>query len=57
LLPSGEAVELLNEAVEAARRTNLPWEDKPISLKPSAELLKLVQQSQIIGMKQGPDAS
>ena len=55
-LTSDEAVALLKEAIAAAQKTNLPWEHEPITLKPSAELVKLVQRSQIVGMREGPDA-
>ena len=40
-----------------ARKTNLLWEDKPITLKPSAELLKLVRLSQREAVKEEASAS
>ena len=55
-LTAAEAEKLLEEAIGAARKSNLPWEDKPIVLKPSAELLKLVRLSQREAVKEGPDA-
>jgi len=55
-LTSDEAIVLLNAAVEAAGKTELPWESAPIILKPSAQLLKLVRLSQLEAVKEGPDA-
>jgi CRISPR-associated protein Csb1 len=55
-LTSDEAVALLNAAIEAAGKTELSWESAPITLKPSAQLLKLVRLSQLEAVKEGPDA-
>jgi CRISPR-associated protein Csb1 len=55
-LTGGEAVALLNAAIDAAGKTALPWENAPITLKPSAQLLKLVRLSQLEAVKEGPDA-
>ena len=46
-LTGDAAVELLKNAVEAARQKGLPWPDEPLVLKPSEELVKLVQRSQL----------
>jgi CRISPR-associated protein Csb1 len=45
------AVELLNSAVEVARRVGLPWPEEPLVLKPSRELVKLVRLSQLEAAK------
>ncbi|MCE7872579.1 type I-U CRISPR-associated protein Cas7 [bacterium CPR1] len=47
-----EAVELLKQAVAAARSAGLPWEETPLVLKPSPELLKLVRLSQLEATKE-----
>jgi len=46
LLTSEGAVRLLNSAVQEAKRVGLPWLERPVVLKPSAELVKLVRLSQ-----------
>ena len=40
------ALRLLVDAVAEARRANLPWEEEPISLTPSTDLVELVRRSQ-----------
>jgi CRISPR-associated protein Csb1 len=55
-LTADEAIALLKAAIESARKTGLPWEEAPIPLKPSPELLKLVRLSQLEAVKEGPDA-
>ena len=40
------ALRLLVDAVSEARRANLPWEEEPISLTPSTDLVELVRRSQ-----------
>lgn len=55
---TGEAAaNLLKEAVAAAIKANLKWEDTPVPLKPSPDLLKLVRLSQEKAINEGPDAS
>ena len=56
-LTADEAVALLNAAIEAASKTALPWESEPVSLEPSAQLLKLVRRSQLEAVKEGPDVT
>lgn len=56
-LTADEAIVLLNEALASLGNTKLPWESDPVTLKPSAELLKLVRLSQREALKEGPDAS
>jgi hypothetical protein len=53
-LTGEEAVALLDTAVKMKKT---PWEDKPVRLTPSAQLLKLVRLSQLEAVKEGPDAS
>jgi CRISPR-associated protein Csb1 len=55
-LTGDEAITLLNAAIESAGKTKLPWESKPIALKPSAQLLKLVRLSQLEAIKESADA-
>lgn len=40
------AIALFNDAVDAAKTAGLPWLDKELVLKPSPQLIDLVQQSQ-----------
>jgi hypothetical protein len=37
---------LLKEAIAKAREAGLPWEEKPLELKPSKALAELVRKSQ-----------
>lgn len=46
------AIELLNAAIENASKLKLPWERKPMVLKPSAQLRKLVRLSQLEALKE-----
>ncbi len=55
-LAGDEAIALLSAAVESASKTKLLWESTPLTLKPSAQLLKLVRLSQLEAVKEGPDA-
>ena len=45
-LDSNAALHLLADAVAEARSANLPWEEEPISLTPSTDLVELVRRSQ-----------
>ena len=45
-LTGDAAINLLNAAIEEAKKAKLPWEDK-LTLKPSAQLLELVRRSQL----------
>ena len=47
------AKKLLADAVAAAEKSGLTWRTKPLALKPSKELLKLVRLSQQQAVKQG----
>ena len=56
-LDGERAITLLNEATKAAKEAGLPWNDEPILLKPSPELLKLVRLSQLEATKEDVDGS
>lgn len=53
-LDSANAMKLLAEAVSAAEKLGLIWQKERITLKPSAELVKLVRLSQEQAVKQAP---
>ena len=53
LLDVAGAKKLLADAVAAAERSGLTWQTKPLVLKPSTQLLKLVRLSQEQAVKQG----
>jgi len=52
-LEADDAIELLREAVEAARKLGLPWREEPVCLVPSDDLVKLVVKSQQLALAQG----
>lgn len=54
-LTSRQAEELLAEAVAHADKTGISWRTDPVTLKPSAELLKLVRQSQLQMKQEGTE--
>jgi CRISPR-associated protein Csb1 len=56
-LTSDDATKLFTQAVAAAAKVNLKWNENPVTLKPSPELLKLVRLSQLEAVKERPDAS
>jgi CRISPR-associated protein Csb1 len=49
-----QALRLVQEAVQAARDTGLPWRTDPIVLTPNAELVKLVRLSQVRATEEEP---
>jgi len=51
-LTSEGALELFKKAVELAKQQELPWREKPLVLKPSEELIKLVRLSQLEATKE-----
>jgi len=51
-LTSQEAIALLTEAIGSARQSGLTWREKPVALKPSSELLRLVRLSQLQATKE-----
>lgn len=57
LLTSEGAVRLLNSAVQEAKRVGLPWLERPVVLKPSAELVKLVRLSQLEAAKKSREVA
>jgi CRISPR-associated protein Csb1 len=50
-----QAVEVLKQAVDAAKEVNLPWPEKPIELRPSENLVELVRRSQLEATKEEAD--
>lgn len=56
VLTGVQAVALLKEAVAAARDAGLNWNEDPISLKPSKQLLELIRRSQNLARQDGPEA-
>lgn len=54
-LGADQAIKLLDEAVEKAKHAGLPWQEEPIILKPSPDLLKLVRLSQLEATKDETD--
>lgn len=57
VLGAQQAITLLESSITAAKDAGLPWLEAPISLKPSAELLKLVRLSQLEATKEEPEKS
>lgn len=55
-VPAEQAIEIFQEAVQAARDAGLPWREEPLSLVPSEALIKLVVKSQHLAAAQGADA-
>ena len=56
VLPADDAVAMFNEAVDAAKKVGLPWQEEPLVLTPSDPLVKLVVKSQQLAAKQGGDS-
>jgi CRISPR-associated protein Csb1 len=54
-IDSVSAIAIYNQAVEAAKKLNLPWAVDPIALKPSPELIALVKKSQELAAAVGDD--
>jgi len=50
-ITSEDAVKLLSEAVEKAKEAGITWEESPVKLTPSKELVKLVRLSQLEAIK------
>ncbi|MFZ5493213.1 MAG: type I-G CRISPR-associated RAMP protein Csb1/Cas7g [Pseudomonadota bacterium] len=55
-LSAGDAIALLNAAIEAAQAAGLPWEGE-IVLTPAPELVELVRRSQELSATSGAEAS
>jgi len=54
-MPSDQAIEIFDKAVETARAAGLPWREEPLTLTPSEQLVKLVVKSQNLAVQQGAD--
>ncbi|MCA9189139.1 MAG: type I-U CRISPR-associated RAMP protein Csb1/Cas7u [Pirellulaceae bacterium] len=52
-ITAADAITLLNTAVEAAKKAGLNWREKPLELRPSDELVKLVARSQQLAVQKG----
>lgn len=52
---SDQAVEILKQAITAAKAANLPWPEQPVTLKPSSNLVELVRRSQLEATKEEAD--
>jgi CRISPR-associated protein Csb1 len=50
-LTRDHAITLLSDAISAAKKAELPWQEDPVTLKPSPDLLKLVRLSQLEAIK------
>ncbi len=54
-LTGEQAVALLEDAIDMARRAGLNWREEPIGLKPSSQLLELVRRSQNLARHEGAE--
>jgi CRISPR-associated protein Csb1 len=54
-LNSDTAIGLLNDAIEGAKKVNLPWLTEPLQLKPAKKLVELVRKSQELAVLSGGD--
>lgn len=52
-LTSEAAIELLKNAIDAAKKSTLPWRATPLKLRPSDDLVKLVVKSQQLAIQSG----
>ncbi len=52
-LEADQAIKLLKDAIEAAKKIGLPWREQPLHLVPSDDLVKLVVKSQQLAQQQG----
>jgi len=55
-LTGDEAINLFNEAVEAAKAAGVTWEEAPIKLLPQQKLVELVRRSQLEATKETGEA-
>jgi CRISPR-associated protein Csb1 len=53
---SDQAVEILKQAIDAAKNEKLLWPEVPVTLKPSEQLVELVRRSQLEATKEEADA-
>jgi len=56
-LDGGTAIQLLKDAIAAAKTMSLPWLADPLELKPSQNLLELVRLSQLEATKESAEAT
>lgn len=54
-LTGDQAMKLLEEAVATAKKLGLPWQEKPLQLRPSEKLVKLVAKSQLLAAQKGAE--
>jgi CRISPR-associated protein Csb1 len=52
-IEADDAINLLKEAIAAAKDAGLPWHEQPLKLVPSPDLVKLVVKSQQLAQSQG----
>lgn len=52
-LEADHAIQLLKDAIAAAKKIGLPWREQPLQLMPSHDLVKLVVRSQQLAQQQG----
>jgi CRISPR-associated protein Csb1 len=53
VLTAEKSIQLLKEAIAAAKMIGLPWREKPLQLVPSTQLVELVVKSQQLAAQQG----
>ena len=54
-LDQDTALRVLAEAIADARKADLPWEEKPVKLTPSPDLVELVRRSQVLASTPGAE--
>jgi CRISPR-associated protein Csb1 len=52
-LEADDAIKLLKDAIEVAKKIGLPWREQPLQLVPSNDLVRLVVTSQSLALDQG----
>ncbi len=52
-MTSADAIKLLKDAIDAAKKLHLLWRDAPLKLRPSDDLVKLVVKSQQLAISTG----
>jgi CRISPR-associated protein Csb1 len=56
-LTGSSATKLLADAIAEVKKANLPWEEEPVLLKPSKELINLVRLSQLEATKENGEST
>jgi CRISPR-associated protein Csb1 len=54
-LTAEQAIQLLNEAIDAAKAKKLPWRGEQLNLRPADKLVDLVRKSQELAVKSGAE--